>query len=67
MAIARNRRTYASNTNEFELFGLIACGTAIGVGLAILAGMFLAVITSDDPYTRCTLTMSHDTCAYSLK
>lgn len=65
MHARRNRRVYWGTHDELIaciLMGAVIAGLVIG-----LAGGIISLMNSDDPYTRCLVTHSHDTCAYALR
>lgn len=65
MHVRRNRRAYWGTQDELVaciLMGVVIAGLIIG-----LAGGIISLLNSDDAYTRCLVTHSHDTCAYALR
>lgn len=65
MHARRNRRTYWGTQDELVaciLMGAVIAGIVIG-----LAGGIISLMNSENAYTRCLVTHSHDTCAYALR
>ena len=62
---ARRHYRYYGTTNELVgciLMSAVIAGIVIGIG-----GGIISMLSSSDAYTRCIVTHSHDTCAYSLR
>lgn len=61
------RRHYAYTYISGEAVACILMGAMIAGIVIGLAGGIISMLSSDDPYTRCLVTHSHNTCAYALK
>ena len=65
MPSRRNRRVYWGTQDE--LVGCILMGAVVAALVIGISGGIISMMNSDDAYTRCLVTHSHDTCAYALR
>lgn len=61
------RRHYAYTYISGEAVACILMGAMIAGIVISMAGGIISMLSSDDAYTRCLVTHSHNTCASALR